>query len=304
MAPEQAFGDSKHVGPESDVYALGAMLYTLLVGRPPFVGPTPMDTMLKVVSEEPESPRSLRPDVPQDLEVVCMKCLEKDRRKRYRSARELADDLARFLDGEPVSAVRSGLLGRMVGAMDRVQLNEKFSSYGSILLALAPIMLIPEIVVTFVTWNDGPTLLLPLAQFGRVVAFAVTIGYFRNGRWLPNGPVERHLWLVWGGFLLCCFVFGFSTRLATDLFTARVELSLYQAFAVLSALAFFALTTSYWGYCAVVALAFLALAFVMAIDLHFAPLEFGVAWAVLLVLLGDCDALAKCRPADPRAFPC
>ena len=72
MAPEQALGDSKHVGPESDVYALGAMLYAMLVGRPPFVGPTPMDTMLKVVTEEPESPRSIRRDVPQDLEVVCM----------------------------------------------------------------------------------------------------------------------------------------------------------------------------------------------------------------------------------------
>ena len=88
-----------------------------------------------------------------------MKCLEKDRRKRYRSARELADDLARFLDGESVSAVRSGLLGRMVGAMDRVQLQERFASFGTILLALAPVMAIPEILVAMIFWNQWPTYL-------------------------------------------------------------------------------------------------------------------------------------------------
>ena len=286
MAPEQAFGESKHVGPEADVYALGAILYTLLVGRAPFVGPTPMDTMLQVVSEDPEPPRNLRPEVPQDLDAVCLKCMEKDRRKRYPTAAELAEDLGRFLEGEPVSAVRSGLLGRMAGALDRVQLHERFAGYGSTLLVLAPIMLLPEVWVTLVTWNDWPAYYLPISQFGRTAAFLVVIGYYRNWRWLPHGPVERQLWMVLGGYLLCCFAVGHSIRLATDFRSAEIELRLYQPFAALTALAFFSLAASFWGYCALIGLGFSALAFVMAIDLRFAPLEFGLVWALVLILLG------------------
>jgi eukaryotic-like serine/threonine-protein kinase len=299
MAPEQAFGDSKNVGPESDVYALGAMLYTMLVGRPPFVGPTPLDTMLKVVTEEPESPRSLRRDVPQDLEVVCMKCLEKDRRKRYRSARELADDLARFLDGEAVSAVRSGILSRMVGAMDRVQLQERFASFGTILLALAPVMALPEILVAMIFWNQWPTYLLPIVQVARLAAFVAVVAAFRKGRLLPQGPAERHLWMVLGGYVLACFAMGFGSRLASHQWSSNVEVRFYQPLAALTALAFFALAATTWGYCAAIGLGFVGLVFVMAIDLQYASLEFGAAWTVVLVLLGlRLRALGKGVGAD------
>ena len=308
MAPEQAFGESKHVGPEADVYALGAILYTLLVDRAPFVGTTPMDTILQVVSEEPERPRNLRREVPQDLEAVCLKCLEKDRRKRYPTAAELAEDLARFLEREPVSALRSGMLGRMAGALDRVQLQDRFAAYGSLLLVLAPIMLLPELWVTVVTWNEWPAYYLPIGQFGRIAAFLVAIGYYRDWRWLPQGPAERHLWLVWGGYLLCCLGSGLSYRLANGLWSTEIELRLYQPLAALTALAFFALTASFWGYCMVIGLGFLALAFVMAIDLRFAPLEFGLTWGLVLILLGSrLRSLSSAREwhgKTPRAGRC
>jgi tetratricopeptide (TPR) repeat protein len=113
MAPEQVRGSGQNVDCRTDIYALGAVLYELLTGRPPFRAGSPFDTMLQVKHDEPVPPSELCPKLPRDLETICLKCLEKDPGRRYSTARELANDVDRWLKGQPILARRTGWIGKL-----------------------------------------------------------------------------------------------------------------------------------------------------------------------------------------------
>jgi serine/threonine protein kinase/tetratricopeptide (TPR) repeat protein len=145
MAPEQAAGKASQVGPAADTYALGAILYEALTGRPPFKGTTPLVTLDQVISQEPVAPRRLQPAIPRDLETICLKCLEKEPTKRYATALDLALDLRRFLDGEAIQARPASLPARAGRWMRRRP------ALAALLLFLS---LAPAALVALLLWHD------------------------------------------------------------------------------------------------------------------------------------------------------
>ena len=147
MAPEQASG-KKEIGPGADVYALGAILYELLTGRPPFVAATALDTVMQVVSDDPAPPSQLQSKTPRDLETICLKCLQKDPARRYPSALELADDLKRFQADEPIRA-------RPVGGVERAAKWVKRRPAVAAFLGVSAVAIVGFLMSGGIMWRDA-----------------------------------------------------------------------------------------------------------------------------------------------------
>jgi WD40 repeat protein len=200
MPPEQAEAKGESIGARSDVYSLGATLYCLLTGRPPFQGATSLETLKQVVELEPIPPRQLNAPVGRDLDTICLKCLEKRPERRYSSVRELADELGRVVDGRPI-------LARPVGLPERA--SRWFRRRPAIAALIAAILLVAVTGVAGVIWQwreavaaknraEASTVQERWERYRANVASAASALQLNNGnaarRSLEAAPVEHRKW--------------------------------------------------------------------------------------------------------------
>jgi eukaryotic-like serine/threonine-protein kinase len=290
MAPEQASGRVRDLSPASDVYSLGAVLYELLTGRPPFCSETALDTLRHVLERDPAPPRLLNPKVERDLETICLKCLEKDPRGRYASAEALAEDLERYLHGDSIRARSFNVLDRLARTLERNQYIGEFHHWGSMLLIFSAVVLVEHVIVFFLVLGGPPyprgwILAARVSQFG-IMGFL--FWRQRQHSLLPTSAAERQLWSIWIGYLLACTLVSLIHSELIHLGQARDHLTMYPLWAVLTGLAFFIMGSSYWGWCYAIGIGFFLLGALMPWNgrLAWAALEFGVAWSATLVVIG------------------
>ena len=202
MSPEQAAGSRGDVGPTSDVWSLGAILYQMLTGRPPFQASTPMDTLLAVLEADPPVPRSLDHRVDRDLEMIALKSLQKPQDLRYASAAGLATDLRSFLAGEPVAARRGGLSDVFARLFRETHHAVVLENWGLLWMWHSVVVLALSVTTDLLAWQGVTTRWPYLVLWGGGLALWAPIFWALRHRTGPVTAVERQIAHIWGGSVL------------------------------------------------------------------------------------------------------
>jgi serine/threonine-protein kinase len=287
MAPEQAEGRTRAVGPHTDVHALGALLYEMLTGRPPFQGATLLDTLEQVRSQEPVPPGHFHARLPPDLETICLKCLRKEPAQRYASAADLADDLQRYLDGEAIAARTLTIVDRLARTMGHSREAVELYVLGSYLAFLAPLPFLVQLVVWFL-YRERPS--YPAIALGTMLVSVLLLltafyAYSRSIAALSVSRVARQLWAVRLGHLLGIGLAPVVLRQLTPADVPFNALAVFPVWSLMMGVTFFGLGGRFWGGLYLVGFAFFGLAVLMALRVEWAALEFTFLMAVSFLAL-------------------
>jgi hypothetical protein len=284
MAPEQAGGRKTDIGPGTDVYAMGAILYELITGRPPFKGPTTLDTVMQVLESDPVPPRLLNPGIDRDLEAICLKCLEKKPARRYPDASSFADDLERFLADEPITARSVNLLGRLARALEHSRIDADFHAWGNLLLIWAAIVFATHVISCVLIHTLASYTVNWACYGGQFLAMGLTNLVWR--RLLRGGTAQRQLWSLWFAYIAANFCIPLVLGPIPGLQQPPLYWTSYPVSCLLTGLAFCVLGANYWGRFYAFGIGFFSLAAIMPWNLTWASLEFGLLWTAALVAIG------------------
>jgi eukaryotic-like serine/threonine-protein kinase len=279
MAPEQADGKATLAG---DIYGLGAILYALLTGRPPFQSETVLGTLEQVRHQEPIAPRLVNSEADPDLERICLKCLEKEPERRYASAAAVGEDLEAYLAGEPLRhARRPGWMAVIFRPFEHHLRVDLLRPWSQSMIMSAASGLLGHAAVFAIVQAEQPVELayLVLGLLWILIALNFWVFLIRNAR--SGHRAESHVLASYLGYALAYpFLFVFPGMGQT-----AVLLAMYPALAVLTGLVVFVHGSLFWGREYLVGLAYYALAFLMRLWPEWAPLEFALFHSGFLILM-------------------
>lgn len=296
MPPEQISPKAGEVGPPADIYSLGAILYCMLTGRPPFQAATAMDTLLQVLDQEPAPIRMINRHVSPDLEAIAMKCLSKRADQRYSSAQELGEDLGRYLSGESVIASNSKWSNRIIQLVSRNRDDERLLEWSSIIKVFSLIVLCTESLIQFMAMQDQMNRIL-LIRFFQLAAFGGVLFWHRKIWFGSVHPAISQMLALWFTFFIACYLHVIIVMERKWLDGDSKSLNYfasYPSFSLFSGFLFSALGRQYWGGCYIIAAAFFLLAVIEPFFNQWSPLLFGIVWfSVLMVIARRLSQLAN-----------